>query len=202
VKTLSRHRATALAAALALGGFLSLGAAPLASAAPAAALLTVAPPVHADISSPAGLPVNQGVANGDNDYLLDVNTTPNSYVFGPDKNPDQATLTTNLSSLTYFELELKSGVEVQIGNKIYDTYWLCSNGSAHHCLQDEDGPVDVEDYAATGGQYWFFYPEGSGKYYICNYYWSVHNGGDSTCMYDDDGYVAASVSSINLFELT
>jgi hypothetical protein len=168
------RRLVAGMAALALGGCLGMTAPIAASAAP----------VHAGDRSRAQLAAQVG--NGDKYYLFDANAGTEEYLSGPDTNPEQAFFWPDKQN--WWELELKSGTTYHG----MDTYWLCGNGSSHHCLQDEDGPVDVADEAATGGQYWFFVADG-GDYAICNYYWTVHNDAQ-TCIwnYYFDGYAEAT----------
>jgi hypothetical protein len=172
---MKHRRLVACMAVLALAGGLGMIATTAASAAP----------VHAGDRSQPQVPAQVG--NGFENWIADDYTVNNGFVYAPDTNPDQAYFTTGPD--TWFQWELKSGTTYDG----YDTYWLCSNGSSHHCLQDEEGPVDVEDYAATGGQYWFFVPYGTEGYYeICNYYWTVKS--DTACagMLDDNGYVEAT----------
>jgi hypothetical protein len=182
------RRLLACMAALALGGGLGMIATTTASAAPA-------PPLHAQPQ------LHRQVGNGNEEYLYDETIGSEGgnwpYVTGPDVNGDQAYFVAAGEGPTWFELEQTATTYDGI-----DTYWLCSNGSSHHCLQDEDGPVDVEDKAGTSGQYWYFL--GSGEYEICNYYWTVHSGGLPACMYDGPGgagLLDASTTGDDAFEL-
>jgi hypothetical protein len=177
------RRLVACMAALAMGGGLGMSATPAVSAAPVQA---------GDWSQPR-LPPQYG--NGDEDWIYDetAQDVHAAYILdGPDVNGEQAYFGTGQDDNTWFELEQTTTTWSGL-----DTFWLCSNGSSHHCLQDEDGPVDVEDKAATSGQYWYFLGT-----LICNYYWTVHSDNNSACMYDSGGSVASATDAGDNFELT
>jgi hypothetical protein len=166
--TVKHARLVACAAALALGGGLCTiaTAASAASAASAAAANTA--PIH-----------RLQVGNGDEDWLYDTNH--GVWIDAPDKNGDKVPFSSTPE--TWFQLR-KTRTYTTNGTA---TYQLASNGSSHHCLQDEGGPVEVQECAATSGQYWYFTPDTTGYYIIGNYYWTVKEGG--AWMYDKGNYL-------------
>jgi hypothetical protein len=179
------RRLVACMAALALAGGLGMIATTAAAAAPPPAA-----PVHPGDWSHLRPPVP--MTNNGEYYIAD-DSDDAVILYAPDTNPDQAYF--SLPEYTWFELE-----QTKTTYDGGDTYWLCSNGSAHHCLQDEDGPVDVEDQAETSGQFWWFYQYETYYYLICNYYWTVHSGKDA-CMWDDDGYAEATPDRADIMAL-
>jgi hypothetical protein len=134
------------------------------------------------------------VGNGDEDWLYD--TASGEFIDAPDTNGDIATFSSTAE--TWFQLRQTS--TYTSGGA--PTFQLASNGSSHHCLQAEGGPVEVQDCAATSGQYWFFILDYVTDYYmICDYYWSVHTGGDD-CMRDDGNHLyTISGYGFNYFQL-